>query len=117
MDRIPFEIEFSGSNKHDVTPFGDFIVLKPDAAGRKLTGLVGQGIECAEYEFVVSGVYPVTVSHDDSNSSSGNRFYMFDQVDRVLPPGVPWYATYYVQGLTTTSGSLGAGWYGAESLF
>ena len=116
MQRFPVTVAFSGTDRHDVSYDGDLVQLIPDAGGRKLTGMVGYGLGYEEAEFVVSGGNSVTIAHNNANSAAENRFYMGDGLDRVLTPGISWYATYFPAGLVTALGNFGPGWYGAEAL-
>lgn len=116
MMRYRMTVVFSGADRHDVPYDGDLVQLEPDGPGRTLTGLVGYGLGVEEAEIVVSGADNVTIAHDDAGSAAVNRFYMGDGADRVLTPGIAWYATYHPDGLTTALGNFGPGWYGAEPL-
>jgi hypothetical protein len=116
LQRCLFDIIFAGADIHNAPCMGDLARLRTTEPDRRLTGMIGQGVGNQETAFVVDGEYSVVIAHDDSNSAPENRFYMGDGADRVLTPGIHWYATYHPDGLTTLGGNFGPGWYGAEAL-
>lgn len=81
----PVDINFS-SDQHDIEYNGSMYNLNPSTSGLSVTGIdpYGRALPGTEIILVNVGSDPITLKHNGSGSTAGNRLWFTDNNDQVL---------------------------------